>query len=162
MLNTREALSAALQGPVGQPCTAVSNPIGSTIVIDIGDMRHVDDASAEHLQGWRRITIGSPWRLQTVHRVICDWNSDSSPDGELIASLAALVGVRLDAISISGPAWDMVTHWSNGYQLVVFSDSDDLREYSWFILGADGLEITVSPKAAGDDTWRIKQPGGRS
>ncbi|MBK6423776.1 MAG: hypothetical protein IPF77_16470 [Gemmatimonadetes bacterium] len=56
----------------------------------------------------------------------------------------------------------MVTHWSNGYQLVVFSDSDDLREYSWFILGADGLEITVSPKAAGDDTWRIKQPGGRS
>jgi hypothetical protein len=111
------------------------------------------------MRGWRRLTVNSPWRIQSADSILADWNSDNGLNGELVTSASQLVGATLDSIEVIPPAWDLLLKWSNGWSVFVFSDSDDLRDDAWYILGIDGLEIAAGPRKgkASRENWYARK-----
>jgi hypothetical protein len=131
---------------VGQRCERATNPHGSILSLDFGELgRRIDDDASSVLHGWRHLTILSPWRLQLPAEVLCDWNSSGGPSGALGAVIAQLEGQTVVAAATTTPAWDLILTFSSGVQLMVFGDSTDSREDAWFILGTDGTECGAVP-----------------
>ena len=131
---------------IGQRCERATNPHGSILSLDFGELGHRkgDDASSV-LHGWRHLTVLSPWRLQLPAEILCDWNSSGGTEGVIAAVVAQLEGEAVVAAATAAPAWDLTITFSSGVQLVVFGDNTDEREDAWFILGTDGAECGAIP-----------------
>lgn len=131
---------------LGQRCERATNPHGSILSLDFGELgRRKDDDASAVLHGWRHLTVLSPWRLQLPAEVLCDWNSSGGSEGVLGVVIAQLEGQTVVAAATTEPAWDLTLTFSSGVQLVVFGDSTDDREDAWFILGTDGMECGAVP-----------------
>ncbi len=131
---------------VGQRCERATNPHGSILSLDFGELgRREDDEASSTLHGWRHLTVLSPWRLQQPDEVLCDWNSSGGPEGALPSVIAQLEGQTVIAATTTTPAWDLTIVFSSGMRLLVFGDNTDDREDAWFILGTDGTECGAVP-----------------
>jgi hypothetical protein len=141
-----DEVSRELRRLVGSTCTGVTNSVGSVILIDIGPMgRGPHQAEHSPEQGWRSLLVDSPWRLQTQSRVLCDWNAADGAQGTLSRCISTLVGRVVTKVEVAPPAWDLRVWFSDDVDLVVFNDAAPDREYSWTVLGTDGLEIVAGP-----------------
>ncbi len=137
---------------VGQRCERATNPHGSILSLDFGELgRRKGDDAASVLHGWRHLTVYSPWRLQLPQEILCDWNSSSGSAGVIIAVVAQLQGQSVVAAATAAPAWDLKITFSSGIELAVFGDNTDDREDAWFILGTDGAECGAIPVMRGRD-----------
>lgn len=149
-------VQAVLSQLVGQRCEGADNPYGSILRFDIGEMaKPLDDPDA-HPHGWRHLTVLSPWRLESASEVLGDWNLEGGAHGSIGQLIQQLRGQMVRAVRSSGPSWDLVIEWESGLRLCVFSDSNDDRDDAWFILGTDGLELSVGPAHDGDPGWNLK------
>ena len=131
---------------VGIICTQVTNSVDSVLLIDIGPLGrgpHQTEHSPE--QGWRTLLVDSPWRLQTSSEVLCDWNAENGGKGALSRCISTLVGRAVTKVEVAAPAWDLRIWFSSDVELVVFNDATADREYSWTVLGTNGLEIVAGP-----------------
>lgn len=143
---------------VGQRCEGVDNPYGSILRLDIGPLAvRVDDEVGAKPHGWRHLTIESPWRLVLQREVLCDWNDDGGTGGVLTDLIASLKGKTVLEVSAAPPGWDLRIRLSDGFELFVFSDSNDDRDDAWFILGTDGLTLSAGPERAGEGGVKIKR-----
>jgi hypothetical protein len=143
-----QELTHALGEIVGIDCTRAQNPYGSTLVLDFGELSLPEDAlPKERPRGWRRLTVYSPWRVQSQREIAFDWNVDGGAAGILPSLVRALVGATVVGFSTALPAWDLAIDFSNGLKLVVFGDFDDDRDTAWFITGTDGMSLSACPRA---------------
>ena len=152
-----QSLSSYLNELVGQKCEGVDNPVGSVLRLDIGPLGlgpHDEPDSEPH--GWRHLTIKSPWRLQNVQEVLCDWNLCQTDAGALRACIAQLAGQTIQNAEADLPGCDLRLSWSNDLMLIVFADTNEDREDAWFILGTDGLELTAGPAKGAHSGWRVR------
>lgn len=139
-------LHGLLSDIVGQRCERATNPHGSILSLDFGELgRRTDDDASSMSHGWRHLTVLSPWRLQLPTEVLLDWNSNGGSEGAITITIAQLEGQTVVSASTAMPAWDLAILFSSGIQLVVFGDSTDDREDAWFILGTDGKECGAIP-----------------
>lgn len=131
---------------VGHRCEAVSNPYGSILSIEIGDLAlRPGSPPGSKPHGFRHLTIYSPWRLEDDHAVLLDWNVDGGTGGLIQPNIQILVGRTVISASTSAPAWDLRLNWTGGLRLVVFGDATDNRDDAWFILGSDGAQAIACP-----------------
>jgi len=78
---------------------------------------------ARHFRGEFAIFIEDcSWRLEKNDAVLCTSKSDNQDGGELIKSIASLVGTKVSSIIASSPASDLQVELSGGYFLRTFSD----------------------------------------
>lgn len=142
---SRATADEVLQSLAGLRCNHVDNPLGSVIRFDLGPMDHsqVDPDAGVH--GWRHLTILGPWRLEAEEQVIADWNIPGCPDEALLRILRRLEGDEVVAADGAPPGWDLVVHWRSGHRLSAFGDCDEYRHEAWFIIGTDGVTISMGP-----------------
>jgi len=132
----------------GLRCAKAKNPFGSTLILDFGELlRPRDSLPNEKPRGWRRLTVYSPWRVQTNSEILFDWNVDGGAKGLLLQLLKPLEGLTVSSAIAKPPAWDLAIGFSNGLHLVVFGDFDDEREDAWFITGIDGSLAAARPRS---------------
>ena len=157
--NDEAEVHAVLAELVGQRIEGADNPYGSIFRLDIGPLaRRADDDDDARPHGWRHLTILSLWRLETDREVRCDWNDPGGASGTLSGFIAPLVGLSIRSARAMPPSWDLVLTLSDGSRMVVFSDSSDDGDDAWFILGTDGLELSVSPRIRGEaGGWKLKR-----
>lgn len=132
----------------GHCCVDVLNSVGSHLLIDFGRSGEAQEGNGESAgEPWRTLLIASPWRIQTPEQVLCDWNADNSVGGALQTCAHQLVGRRLESIQLMPPGWDLVLAFEGGLSLLVFSDSDINRRYSWTLCGPEGSGLQVGASA---------------
>jgi len=147
-MDTQEesAIQEVVSQMVGRRCEAASNPYGSTLSIDIGELRlRPGSAPGSKPHGFRHLTIYSPWRLENESEVILDWNVDGGAHGLINPLIQVLVGQTAISAVTSPPAWDLTIEFSGNMRLLVFGDADDDRDTAWFILGSDGVGASARP-----------------
>jgi hypothetical protein len=128
--------------------------------LEIGPLgSRADDAPDARPHGWRHLTIYSPWRLDDVDHVICDWTFPGGAKGEITPLIQTLIGRNVESVVADAPGWDLHIRFSGGLMLVTFSDSDEDRDDAWMILGTDGLEIRAAPIYGPADPSLINRPG---
>lgn len=143
-----QQLKHALSEIVGLRCAQAQNPYGSTLILDFGTMTLPQGALPhEKARGWRRLTVYAPWRVESAHEVLFDWNVDGGAKGMLGSLAQALTGTEVVATSTAPPAWDLVVDFSSKVRLLVFGDFNDDRDAAWFITGTDGMSISARPLA---------------
>jgi hypothetical protein len=152
-------LSTILEDLVGQRCVGADNPHGSILRLDIGPLGPPPDDPSGRQHGWRHLTVLSPWRITAKGRVIADWNTPGGVHGEIVEAATSLIGHSVVNAKCEGPGYDLDISFSDGFRLFVFSDTDDGREDAWFILGTDGLELSVRPAYDEEPGWKIKASG---
>lgn len=146
--NMEQDLKRALSEIVGLRCAQAQNPFGSTLVLDFGALTLPKDAlPREKPRGWRRLTVNSPWRVQSDEEVLFDWNVTGGSEGMLGPLVQSLSGDSVLAGWTTSPAWDLVLDFSRNVRLVVFGDFDDDRKAAWFITGTDGTSVSAEPQA---------------
>ncbi len=139
---------------IGQRCTGADNPVGSVIRLDIGELGLgplSGPKSKPH--GWRHLTVESPWRIQSRSKVLWDWNTPGGVGGDIEGALRDFVGATIMEAEVSPPGWDLRLVWSNGLEIVVFSDSTEDRDDAWSLLGTDGLTLTAGPQKGDGPGW---------
>jgi hypothetical protein len=161
-MTNREELSRVLGELHGLTIEIVSNPIGSIIRVEMGPLEIPSDEPDASPRGLRRLTILSPWRLQSPDEVICDWTDPGGSGGQLRELLSVLQGQTVESAAAPGPAHDITLRLSSGHQLISFSDVDDTRDNAWFLLGGDGLALEVAPRRKTEGGWRISWSGART
>lgn len=148
MMNVQDVLGQI----VGMECTRAENPTGSILSLDFGKLsRAQDDPPDSRSHGERHLTVLSPWRLHEQNHVRCDWNSD-----DISSAVRMLAGRTVTAAVTNSPGWDIMMQLSQGFALYVFGDQSD--DYAWFMLGSDGLRLTVSPSTAAEPGWHLRLP----
>lgn len=107
------------------------------------------------------MTIQCPWRLIEGSVVVCDWNAESGPGGEIAKALAWLVGGVVTDLRVEGPAWDLSIRFGDKKLLQVFSDGDP-ADAAWFVIGIDGGLVRARPSTpdGGGITLGALQQGG--
>ncbi len=121
-------------------------PHGSILRLDLGPLGHrATDGPQDRPHGWRHLTVESPWRLEDEQYVICDWNFPGGKDGDIARLASTLVGHHVVQATAVAPGFDLDLRFSGGLRLVVFADSDDVRQDAWMILGTDDLTLSVGP-----------------
>ena len=140
------SVTRVLHELIGQRCENVENPHGSVLSIDIGPMgTRVGEENAK-AHGWRHLTVLSPWRLETLDKILTVWNTPGGTEHpDLVVAVSRLIGLRVVNVESSPPAWDLTITWSSDIPLRVFADSTPQREDAWFILGTDGEEVAGVP-----------------
>lgn len=78
--------------------------------------------------------------------MLFDWNDEGGPNAPLQRLVPSLIGRRVVSASASAPTWDLRIEFSGDRVLEVFSDCSDDRDDAWFVLGTDGIEVSVSPE----------------
>jgi hypothetical protein len=94
-------------------------------------------------RGSVELLVWSSWRLQGVASVFA--TSDQGANG--VASLKTLIGSKIKAVKCTAPAWDLWLEFSDGKQLITFSDHlepDASIESNWELWTA-GKHITAGP-----------------
>lgn len=152
-----DEIRSVLQAMVGHRCEGADNPYGSILRLDIGPLGlSPGDSPSARPHGWRHLTIESPWRLASDNDVLCDWNEEGGPHGSISNLITPLLGRTLIAVRADPPAWDLRLQFSGGFELFVFSDSDEDRDDAWFILGTDGLTLSAGPQRGSTGGAKLK------
>ena len=102
-MTNREELSRVLGELHGLTIEIVSNPIGSIIRVEMGPLEIPSDEPDASPRGLRRLTILSPWRLQSPDEVICDWTDPGGSGGQLRELLSVLQGQTVESAAAPGP-----------------------------------------------------------
>jgi hypothetical protein len=148
-----ERITSMVAELVGLRCERVENPHGSILSVDFGELGHrADDPPGAKTHGWRHFTVLSPWRIESSHEVICDWNVEGGTRGRISALAQVLVGQRVVRATTEPPGWDLKVSLSEGVVLAVFGDATCDRADAWFILGTDGAECGATQVWCADDS----------
>jgi hypothetical protein len=140
-------IKKSIAGIVNMRCTQSRNPIGSTLVLDFGPVALPrSPVPGEKPRGERRLTVYSPWRVQSDQEIVFDWNVDGGAGGRLPALVGALENANVRRVETRPPGWDLEVDFDNGLTLVVFGDVEDERDVAWFILDADAAAFSARPR----------------
>jgi hypothetical protein len=90
------------------------------------------------------IGIECSWRLEVAERPMTSSLDDNSEGGPMLSALRFLLGCTVSAISASAPSFDLSISLNRDARLVVFCDVIQ-SGICWYMLGPDGLEISVEP-----------------
>jgi len=144
-----------LDSMVGETCWHVSagGATSPSFVLVLGDKlpRTIPLTNPSQPPAFRQnrgsveLLVWSSWRLQQGDQVLA--TSDQGPAG--VEPLGALIGTTVDAVDCAAPAWDLRIRFSNGKELVTFSDHlgpDASIDANWE-LWARGKYLRAGPGA---------------
>jgi hypothetical protein len=149
------AFLRALSALIGEECWGVvgGEGTGSVISLNIGartirskplNNPHLSDLVRRYNSAYT-LMLYCPWRIDSLSKVVSGSHMSNANDGPMVRGYASICGQTIQAVTCSGPAFDLRLDFENRHSLVVHCSSIDEHEGNCYTFGTPTGWFAVEP-----------------